>query len=57
VIAFRSTKWKSAAETVLTHVKSANPSAKKITILDKNNQWPKGVNVMVDVPGRWEVKK
>jgi hypothetical protein len=57
VIAFRSTKWKSAAETVLTHVKSANPSAKKITILDKNNQWPKGVNVMVDVPDRWEVKK
>jgi len=42
---------------VLTHVKAAEPSAKKITILDKNNQWPKGVDVMAVVPDRWEVKK
>ena len=57
VIAFCATKWKSAAETVLTHVKAAEPSSKKIKILDKNNNWPKGVTVTSDIPASWELKR
>ena len=55
-IAFRWTQWKSEAKTVLSHVKDANPSPKKITILDKDNTWPKDVSVMTDVPTTWELK-
>ena len=55
-VAFRRTKWKSEAKTVLSHVKDTNPSPKKITILDKGNAWPKGVSVAVDIPATWEIK-
>ena len=57
VIAFRGTKWTSSAKTVLTHVKDANPSPKKITILEKNNKWPDGVAVATDLPATWKLKQ
>ena len=55
-IAFRRMKWNSEAKVVLTHVKDADPSPKKITILDKENKWPKDVSVVVDLPAVWELK-
>ena len=55
-IALRQVKWESEATTVLTHVKDANPSPKKIAILDKGNAWPDGVAVAVDLPATWELK-
>ena len=56
-VAFRRTKWKGEAKTVLTHVKDGNPSPKKIMILDKDNTWPRDVAVAVDLPATWEMKK
>ena len=55
-VAFRRTKWSGEAGTVLSHVKDANPSPKKISILDKDNTWPKGVLVAADIPSAWELK-
>ncbi len=55
-VAFRRTKWSGGAETVLSHVKDADPSPKKISILDKDNAWPKGVLVAADIPSGWELK-
>ena len=54
--AFRRITWKSAAKTVLTHVKDANPSPKPVTIRDRDNTWPKGVALATDHPSTWEVK-
>ena len=55
-IALRRMNWKSEAKTVLSHVKDANPSPKKIKILDKDNAWPAGVAVVDDMPATWELK-
>ncbi len=55
-IALRRTNWKSEAKTVLSHVKEANPSPKKIKILDKDNAWPADVSVVDDMPATWELK-
>ena len=55
-VAFRRTKWKSEAKTVLSHVKDGNPSPKKIMILDKDNAWPDDVSVVVDIPATWVVR-
>ena len=55
-ILFRRTEWKGDAKTVLTHVKDANPSPKKISVIDKDNAWPAGVTVVPDTPPSWERK-
>ena len=55
-IAFCRTQWKSEAKTVLSHVKDANPSPKKITVLDRDNTWPKDVSIVADIPTTWELK-
>ena len=55
-VAFRRTKWTGEAKTVLSHVKDGNPSPKKIKILDKDNDWPKGVSVAEDIPATWELR-
>ncbi len=55
-ILFRRTEWKGDAKTVLTHVKDANPSPKKISVIDKDNAWPAGVTVVPDTPPFWERK-
>jgi len=55
-IAFRRTKWESEARTVLVQAKDGNPSPKKLTILDKDNAWPKGVAVATGFPETWELK-
>ncbi len=55
-ILFRRTEWKGDAKTVLTHVKDANPSPKRISIIDKDNAWPAGVTVVPDTPPSWERK-
>lgn len=56
-VAFRRIKWMSSAKTVLSHVKDANPSPKKIKILDKENVWPEDVAVAVDLPQSWELNR
>ncbi|MBQ1429808.1 MAG: hypothetical protein IIZ06_09100 [Kiritimatiellae bacterium] len=55
-IAFRRTKWTGEARTVLSCVKDANPSPKRISVLDKDNAWPAGVSVASELPANWEVK-
>lgn len=46
-------KWSSAAKTELVHAKGGSPQSKKITILDKGNTWPEGVDVINDLPPSW----
>ena len=55
-VLFRRTKWESEAKTVLTHAKDANPSPKKISIVDKDNDWPEDVAVATDLPPTWELR-
>lgn len=57
LIALRRTKWNGDARTVVAHGKLiGSVSAKKVTILDKENAWPEGVSVATDLPGSWEMK-
>jgi hypothetical protein len=55
-VLFRRTKWEGEAKTVLTHAKDANPSPKRISIVDKDNDWPEDVAVATDLPPTWELR-
>ena len=55
-VLFRRTKWESEAKLVLTHAKDANPSPKRIEIVDQDNEWPEDVVVATDLPPTWELK-
>lgn len=57
-IALRGIRWKGGASTVITH--AAPPVGtvppKKISILDKGNEWPEGVVLATELPDSWQIR-
>ena len=57
-IVLRGMKWTGESSPVVAHAAppAAAPSRKKISIVDKGNEWPEGVAVATDLPSAWEIK-
>ena len=57
-IALRGTKWTGTSPRVVAHAAAPTDGAspKKISIIDKGNNWPAGVVVATDLPASWELR-